>query len=246
MLTATFPDFTRLPDGAIAFPEAAEVFVVDQQELARHLQPLLSIDASSVNPQWSGRLHLLSPVEPYEGLVGELTENMGFDGELLKTNWIGFLLENGRYRLCGDPRYFFLHADNKDLPEAHPGMRDELQQHYTTEHAAYQEARQSYRERGYLTWPQYDDDKRFTFFDVLGGDAQGFANWVETVKFPMDIIKADDNSGDYSVWPLSPAKRRFHHVLSVPASHYGVSGADLIVMFYEPVEGLVLFTYDWT
>ncbi|WP_347900720.1 hypothetical protein [Pseudomonas purpurea] len=245
MPTATSPDFTRLPEHAIAFPEASDVFVADQQELAQHMLALLSIDASSINPQWSGRLHLLSPVEPYEGLVGDLTENMGFDGELLKTNWIGFKLESGRYRLCGDPRYFFLHPDNKDLPEVHPGVRDELQQHYLTEHAAYQEARRSYRERGYLTWSA-QGGKRYTFFDELGGEAQGFANWVETVKFPMDIIPADDHSGDYSVWPLSPAKRRFQHVLSVPAVHYGISGADMIVMFYEPVDGLVLFTFDWT
>ncbi|MNC83546.1 hypothetical protein D3C75_1375630 [compost metagenome] len=46
-------------------------------------------------------------------------------------------------------------------------------------------------------------------------------------------------------YPRSPAGRLFHHVASVPAHHYQSWGADLIMMFYEPVEQLVLFTFYW-
>ena len=84
------------------------------------------------------------------------------------------------------------------------------------------------------------------FINTLGGELDGRANWVETVEFPMDVVEVDDDSGDSSVWPLSPAGRRFHHVLSVPGWHYRSAGADRIVMFYEPVDGLVLFTFDWS
>lgn len=245
MPTVATPELTQLPAGAVAFPDARDLFVADQQELAEHLLPLLSIDASLINPEWSGRLHLLCPIEPSEGLVGQLTENCGFDTELLKTNWIGLKLEDGRYRLCGNPRYFFLHPDNAQLPEPPYNGRADLQRHYAEERAAYQAARQRYQERGYLSWAQ-DAEQRLTFIDEMGGVAEGYGNWVETVEFPMDIVEATDDSGDIDIWPLSPAGRRFQHALSVPASHYGISGADLIVMFYEPVEGLVLFCFDWS
>lgn len=245
MPTIQTPECTQLPAGAVAYPDAQEVFVADQQELTEHLLPLLSIDANLINPDWSGRLHLLSPIEPDEGLVGELTADCGFGSELLKTNWIGFKIENGRYRLCGDPRYFFLHPGNADLPEPRRNVRASLQSHYAQEHATYQASRQRYQELGRLTWPE-DSDYHMTFIDQIAGIAEGYGNWVETVEFPMDIVEATDDSGDIDVWPLSPAGRRFEHALSVPASHYGISGADLIVMFYEPVEGLVLFCFDWS
>ncbi|MGC5703600.1 hypothetical protein J4P02_25730 [Pseudomonas sp. NFXW11] len=239
------PHFTQLPEGAIAYPDARELFVADQQELAEHLMPLLSIDACLINPEWTGRLHLLSPIEPDEGLVGELTEGYDFGSELLKTNWIGFKIENGRYRLCGNPRYFFLHADNADLPESHSNQRAHLQRHYATENADYQASRQRYRQLGYLTRPG-EPTRHLTFIAEIGGVADGYGNWVGSAKFPMDKITTTDGSGDIDIWPLSPAGRRFQHALSVPVVHYGISGADMLLMFYEPVEGLVLFSYDWT
>jgi hypothetical protein len=240
------PDFTQLPAGAVAFPEASEVFVADQQELARHLHPLLSVDASSINPQWSGHLHLLSPLEPDEGLVGELTEDWFLHSDLVKTNWIGFKLEDGRYRLCGDPRYFFLHPDNTQLHEAEPRQVKKLQAHYAEQQASFEATRQHYREHGHLVRTDWEDGRPLEFIESLGGDLDGRANWVETVEFPMHIIEADDDSGDSQVWPLSPAGRRFQHVLSVPGWHYRSAGADAIVMLYEPEEGLVLLTFDWS
>ncbi|MGE8413540.1 MAG: hypothetical protein ACN6QY_14380 [Pseudomonas sp.] len=245
MPTIPTPEFNQLPAGAVAYPDARDLFVADQQELAEHLLPLLSFDASLINPEWSARLHLVNPIEPSGGLVGMFTEGQGFGSELLKTNWIGFKIEDGRYRLCGDPRYFFLHPGNAHLADPERNARADLQQHYTEQHAAYQAARQRYHELGHLTWPE-DNGQKLNFIEEIGGVAEGYGNWVETVEFPMDIVEATDDSGDIDVWPLSPAGRRFQHVLGVPAYNYGISGADLIVMFYEPVEGLVLFCFDWS
>ncbi|MCK9799556.1 hypothetical protein M1B34_18050 [Pseudomonas sp. MAFF 302030] len=156
------PDFTQLPAGAVAFPEASEVFVADQQELARHLHPLLSVDASRINPQWSGHLHLLSPLEPDEGLVGELTEDWFLHSDLVKTNWIGFKLEDGRYRLCGDPRYFFLHPDNTQLHEAEPRQVKKLQAYYAEQQASFEATRQHYREHGHLVRTDWEDAGRWS------------------------------------------------------------------------------------
>ncbi|EJN23193.1 hypothetical protein [Pseudomonas sp. GM80] len=240
------PDYTQIPEGLLPFPNAEDVFVADQSELAHHLHALFSIDLSKVNPQWSGVAHMLSPLEPYECFVGELTEWNGYHGDLLKTNWIGFQIEQGRYRLCGDPRYFFLHEGNAELADPHPGARADLQQHYAEQHSAFAAAAEGFKRSGRLARMDWDSTHPIEFVQQLGGDVDGRANWVESVEFPMDIVDTNVDEGDSNVYPLSPAGHRFYHVASVPGWHYRSAGADLIVMFYEPVEGLVLFTFDYS
>lgn len=238
--------FTQVPDGMLPFPPAETVFVADQLELANHLHPLFSLDISTVNPEWSGVLHMLSPLEPYEGFVGELTEYDGYHGELLRTNWIGFKIEQGRYRLCGDPRYFFLHEGNAQLPDPHPNARADLEQHYAEQHSAFAATVERFNASGVLAREEGEPLYPVAFVEQLGGEVDGLANWVESVEFPMQIVELDPDSGDSNVYPLSPAGNRFFHVASVPGWHYRTAGADLIVMFYEPIEGLVLFTFDFS
>ena len=240
------PDYTSVPDGMTPFPDAKDVFVADQIELARHLHPLFSIDLNKVNPQWTGVAHMLSPLEPYEGFVGELTEWDGYHGDLLKTNWIGFRVEQGRYRLCGDPRYFFLHEGNAELADPHPGARADLEQHYAEQDLAFAATAEVFKSSGKLVRVDWDADNAIEFVQQLGGDVEGLANWVEAVEFPMDVVDINVDEGETHVYPLSPAGHRFFHVASVPGWHYRSAGADLIVMFYEPVEGLVLFTFDYS
>ena len=38
----------------------------------------------------------------------------------------------------------------------------------------------------------------------------------------------------------------FYLIATVPAYHYGCDGADSILLMYEPIRRIVLFTYDWT
>lgn len=239
-------DFTQIPTGMQPFPAIEDVFVADQLELAKHLHPLFSLDLSQVNPEWSGVVHMLSPLEPYESLVGELTEWDGFHGDLLKTNWIGFQLEQGRYRLCGDPRYFFLHAGNAQLADPHPGARADLERHSAEQHRAFARTVERFNTHGVLAREDGEPLDAVEFVTQLGGEVDGLANWVESVEFPMQIIELDPDRGDSNVYPLSPAGNRFFHVASVPGWHYRTAGADLIVMFYEPIEGQVLFTFDYS
>ncbi|MFJ3367348.1 hypothetical protein [Pseudomonas sp. NPDC086251] len=239
-------DFTKIPKGMVPFPSVEEVFVADQTELAKHLHPLFSIDISTLNPEWSGVLYMLSPLEPYECFVGELTEWDGYHSDLLKTNWIGFRVEQGRYRLCGDPRYFFLHEGNADLADPHPGARADLERHYAEQDIAFAATADWFKRSGTLARLDWDANNPVAFVEQLGGEVDGIANWVEAVEFPMQIVELDADRGDSIVYPLSPAGNRFFHVASVPGWHYRTAGADLIVMFYEPIEGLVLFTFDYS
>lgn len=148
------PDYTQVPSGLYPFPDPEFVFVSDQADLSRHLHPLFGIDLNIVNPEWSGCLFMLSPLEPAEHqLVGSATEDTGYHSELLHTNWIGFKVENGKYRLIGDPRYFFLHEDNVNLPDPYPYARSELVEYYEQQNAAFAAARDAYNRTGKLFWP---------------------------------------------------------------------------------------------
>ncbi|MFD7498414.1 hypothetical protein ACFV8T_39945 [Streptomyces sp. NPDC059832] len=55
-------------------------------------------------------------------------------------------------------------------------------------------------------------------------------------------VEYDDNSA----WPVSSAGNPFHFVASVPGWHYRRTGADSILLFFEPVERLALLTFDWS
>jgi hypothetical protein len=247
-MTEEATEFTEAGNSLRPCPAASDVFAPDQAFLARHLHPLVSVDLGAVNPAWSGWLHLLSPLEPAEGLVGEATE--AFHSELLLANWIGFKVVDGRYRLLGDPRYFLLENAAGDIPEPYEGAREELEQHYEEQERSYNASRDYFLRTGKLVrldeegQPQYGSEDPSPWVDALGGTAE-YGNWVSTVAFPVE--EHQDKSRDTcAVWPMSPAGHRFHHVASVPGWHYRTSGADSILLFYEPVEGLALLTFDWT
>lgn len=168
-------DLTQAGDWLRPFPDAAEVFAADQQHLARHLHPLVSIDLAAVDPHGSGWLHLLSPLEPCDGLVGQYSQVE--DGELLKPNWIGFQVEaDGRYRLLGDARYFLLESSAEQTPAALALSRRDLEKHYAEQEAAYAASRDYYRRNGKLVRldrkgrPSYGDEDAVELVESVGGE----------------------------------------------------------------------------
>lgn len=72
------------------FPEPGDVFAGNDADIARaaeHLLPLLTIDLEAYDPEFAGlKVHMLSPIEPYEGLVGEKLRGLSqllFAGKLV-------------------------------------------------------------------------------------------------------------------------------------------------------------------
>jgi hypothetical protein len=217
------------------YPDPADIFVPDEVDLARHLHPLLSVDIGVVNPAWSGWLHVLSPLEPFEGHVGDATEP--FHSPLLRTNWIGFRIENGRYRLSGDPRFFALETPERLAPD----FLQQLKKHYSAEEDSYRAIRAGYRQHGkLLRRPDYHPGK---FFDELGeGNGGPDGNWTMS-EFPTSSVTFD-RRGPTRYWPLSPSGRKFEFIILVAGWNYRESGAG-ILLFYEPVERLALLTFEW-
>lgn len=245
-----WPDYRYVPYGLRPFPDPETVFVPDQTELINHLQPFFGISLSVVNPEWSGYLTMLGPKEPTEHQhVGQATEHTSWHSILLHTNWIGFKVEEGRYRLMGDPRYFFLHTDNEQLSDPFEDARESLLELYADQKTAYEAAKELYQTSGRLYLPSalvektpLYDVERMTFVEQIGGVA-------DYLKFPNSSLslgyEKNEKTGITAGYPCSPAGRAFHHVASVPAHHYQSWGPDLIMMFYEPTEQLVLFTFYW-
>lgn len=236
-------DLTKPLVGMTPFPPANEVFDQNEVFLVEHLHPLFSIDASIIDPAWSGQLHMLSPIESSEGLPGDLSAELGVHNPMLTTNWIGFRVEDGLYKLCGSPRYFFLHPENSQVPEPLPGARAALQQHYEAQHASYNRSKDWYLKHGTIAKIDWDSTKPVGFVGQLGGVANGDHNWVTAVEYPVHIEQRE--GGFHAAFPISPRGRRFQHVASVQGQNYRQYGADTILMFYEPVEKLVLFTFDF-
>ncbi|MBA9865652.1 hypothetical protein DI458_02370 [Burkholderia contaminans] len=236
-------DIVTPQPGLKVYPPDADVFAESNAALARHLHPLVSIDLSTVNPSWEGWIHLLSPVEPYDGLVGQ--DTAGYHNDYLRANWIGFRLdENNRYTLLGDPRYFYL----ENPPGAHDaGYRAELEAHYAEQQASIETARKRFAEYGVLySSNQYAPDERdFTqekpcnLIDQLGGSV-GWGNWSGTSDFPVD----DSNPAD--IRPIGPDGARFRFVARVTGWEYRAMGADSILLFYEPASRVALLTFDWS
>jgi hypothetical protein len=215
----------RATPGLRVYPDPADVFVPDQLELARHIHPLVSIDLAQVDDSWHGWIHLVSPLEPHEVTLGYATK--AYHSPLQVENWLGFAMEGGRYRLTGDLRYFARATTPEELPDPWPRFREQLDSHCEAEERSYQERRHT---------------GDMPVLGQLGGSAEE-GNWysrdVEAVDFPVE-------HDDVDIWPISPSGNRFWFVAEVPGWHYRRSGADSILLFFEPVERLALVTFDWT
>lgn len=212
--------------GLRPFPDPADVFVADQLDyLSARLHPMLSVDLSLVRPEWSGTVHLLNPIEPTQaGYIGD--ENEAAHDEWASTNWIGFGIEDGRYRFLGREGFFQFDTD----PEP-------LRADYLSAHASFAEYRDRYRKQGFLS---HDDESQpLELVEQLGGDVSTDGNWATPMEVPLDT------SDPSRVRPVDPEGRPFEFVAAACGAHYRGDGADLVLLFLEPESRRVLLTFDW-
>jgi hypothetical protein len=246
-------DINTLQPYLTVFPDAKDVFSEPVDKYAQLINPFISIDLSAVNPAWTGKIHIVSPVEPVDGLLGELTENAHND--YLKMNWLAFKLNaENKYELMGDFTFFArentaLKASYKDFKEE--AYRKELAEAYADNQKHFAEAKEKYARYGALygdlgktlaekqaNWPD-----SYNYLDQLGGGACD-ANWCSYCDGINMNMEDEEN-----VYPISPAGNRFYFIACVPGYHYitkGYSEPDCIVLFYEPIERIAWLTFDYT
>lgn len=235
-----------------AFPHPDEIFVPEQAWLKTHFLPLISIDLAIVNPEWQGRtVHMLNPFEPYEGYIGEGTE--AHHNAFTAPNWLAFrLTDDNRYEFLGNEGFFMRSPLNQDNPENY------YDKEYARELAATHQASQAQATRdGFLIFPKskpFQGEPNITnFLDELGGGFS-YGNWTESAAIPpafemhlppdgttYDELDKLPNNGIEITYQGQP----FYHIGNVAGYNYCGSGADAIILMYEPVSRIVLFTFDY-
>ena len=220
----------RYPAHINYFPDAATIFTTAQPWLADHFLPLATFDLASLDPALGDvRLHLVKPLEPYEGYIG--METTAAHTDYCGTNWIAFHLEDdGTYRFLADQNYFL--GDNDD-PEAAA--------YFTEMRDSYAARKQHYRESGFLGdvddtgLPCFGEEPEY--LPYLGG-----GNWTSEAP-PPAFTMAD--SADSAV-DIRYQNHRFTCIAMSAGYDWGEGGADAMILLYEPVNRIALMTFDYT
>jgi len=235
------------------FPPAEEVFAEPVSKHAKHLLPLVSFDISLISREWSGWLHFVMPIEPYDGVIGEDTHP--YHDYYLRANWIGFRVEDGRYKLLGDFRYFFLenHPGDSSVTESYKGQRRLLEKYYRRARISYEKHQQQFLNYGAIyhkfaktdTYGRYKDENRVPFIDELGGQPW-HGNWSS--GFPLKETLAVDEDGieKQVAIPLTEDGRLFGYVGCLEADHYVDDKDCSLLLFYDARERTALFTFHYT
>jgi len=246
-----------LQSGLTAFP--IDVFAPEQRWLADHLLPLISIDLGILRAELAGTVaHMLCPIEPWDGYIGDSTVccHNGYTAN----NWFAFeLTQNNCYRFLGNEGYFQCapqhdrtFAQNPDAKKHVAAMRD-----------SYAKARAYFEANGRLaSYSLYGKGEALenAYLDNLGGEIC-HGNWTGHPPPPAAFVLTDE-AGTYEMKGLKYRNdssnliddgihityngKPFFFVASVAGYNWCATGADSILLFYEPENRIALFTFDWT
>lgn len=246
----------ELQPGLTPFPD--DVFARNQPWLADYILPLISIDLGLLKSSLAGTVvHMVCPIEPYDSNIGERTEF--FHNEFTSSNWLAFelTLEN-RLRFLGNEAYF------QNAPQ-HDGSFDSkgFQAHAIEMKESYFKAREYFKKNARLaSYSRYGNGqaKERNYLDRLGGKLR-YGNWTGHPPLPPAFLLEDlagsqmkrgfvirnnsDHLPDDGI-RISHKGKPFLPVAEVAAYNWCATGADAILMFYEPESRTVLFTFDWS
>ena len=220
------------------FPEPEAVFVSPVERYARHLHPLVSIELSAVDSALSGWIHLVSPIEPSDGYLGDSGEEHW--GPYLQPNWIGFrLTQDHRYELLVDFRFFGI--ENTSGKESYKGAVEDLEEFYQEMHTSFAEHKAAYLESGHVCRIRsHGNPRRVAMLSHLGGEAPvGNMTWSEVPGVAFTY-------SDIDRVPMTLDGRFYRFIAAVPGWNYRESGADKILLYYDSVERVALQTFVFT
>lgn len=212
------------------FPRLEDVFETVTDDIRELYLPAVSIEASVVDPSWSGPLHFVMPVEPFDGGLGEYASKTQ-KNHYCCHNRIGFRrLASGRYQPLADPLFFTINCARKNrglfLTEPQLNRRETLREaedFYKAVHASFAEAKVHFAATGHL--PETFGKPSPWIFD-LGGDA------------PANALQAFVPERR----PLTPDGRAFTFVGDLNTYAFRRNGSDAYYMFYDPVDEIVWFS----
>ena len=210
------------------FPEAAAVFSPAQPWLAEHFLPLLSFELADLDPALgTGPLHLLKPLEPANSKDIPGNDYCG-------VNWLTFRrTATGHYELLTGEDYFVNPA---------PGTAEDMAE----VRRSYEELRSCYRECGLVARVadngSGNDLPRFQEEPLHLMERADYGNWA--CIDPPPAFRLDTNDEDDV--RLYHGEQLCRPLLWSAGYSWGQGGADGMLLFYEPVAGLVIMTFDYT
>ena len=238
----------ELNDHLQAFPKAEDIFPKDQQWLKKHFLPLMSIDLAEINPEWAGqKVYMLSPFEPYEVYIGYNTTE--YHNEYTATNWLAFkLTDDNKFEFLGKEGFFERTAIHDwDFNSEEEKEFQEMQKGYEKSKANFEK----YGSLINLYSPEYDGKlNKVNYLNRLGGDIWD-GNWTTTIEsdeypkaFDMKIEIGNDlpNDGISITYQGNP----FYFIAETASYDWYGGGIDAIIMLYEPVSRIELFTFDYS
>lgn len=157
-------------------------------------------------------------------------------GTYLQSNWIGFGVgADDRYKLLGDFRFFEVEAAEAE------GEKGRLQDHYDKQHASFAACRAAFAKSGQVcrVLPGREPAP-VAVLSQLGGDAPvGNMEWEDVPGAAFTYSYGDTA-------PMTRDGRPYRFIAAVPGWRYRNSGADSILLYYDPVERIVLETFDFS
>ena len=223
-------------------PENEDVFAPDNTFLAKHLLPLVSIDLAAINPDWRGKIHLVNPIEPADCYIGSYTE--AFYNQFAAENYFILQLdENNHYQWLGEKRYFIL--ENENHAEI---CFNQMQPHSDQMHKDYLEVKARFKETGKMTSTdhfinQYAEPN--TLLNWIGGEFSA-SNYMSPLDQYFDLQIIEKRADHEEVHIYDKQGNRYYFIACASSWQYCTSGADDILMYYQPETKRVLFTFDWT
>jgi len=241
-------EIQELNDHLQAFPKAEDIFVKEQQWLKNHFLPLMSIDLAEINPDWTGqKVYMLCPFEPYGGYIGDNTTE--YHNEYTAPNWFAF-------RLTDDNKFEFLSKEGYFERTAihHWDFNSEEEKEFQEMKEKYLQNKEGFAEYGYIPSRSYKDKEgnihKGNLLDILGGHIIG-GNWVGTISskeypkaFDMKLEYENQSSPDWI--KISYQGNPFYFIADTASYNWCGGHIDGIIMLYEPVSRIVLFTFDYS
>jgi len=217
-----------------AFPRPETVFADPIARYERLLNPFVSIGLSAIDPELSGWIHLVGPIEPYDGCLGDFDEK--YWGPFLRRNWIAFrVTAEDRYQLLGDFRSFEIEAAEAEGEQGH------LEEFYDQQHCSFSAHKAAFAKTGQVcrVSPR-TEPMPAAALSHLGGIAP-VANmiWEDAPASAFTYSDAD-------AAPRTSDGRLYRFIAAVPGWHYRDAGADSILLYYDPVERIALETFVFT
>jgi hypothetical protein len=197
------------------------------------------MDVKLAEPAWSGTLHFVLPIEPWDGGLGEGQEQ--FQGEHCGHNWIKFSVGSSGYRFAGDFRFFQMnHRPN-----------DETLEMYDRFEKSYRESKDELLKTGTLAGLRGNN-----WVDHVGGEApagnwsQEFRSEAEAQRYGerADRIRRTDTQSDGRYYTsLSNANGSpFQHIGNLTGWRYRDEGVDRLLLFFDPIASQALIVLDFS